>query len=333
MIISIIIALIVFGILVLFHEFGHFIVAKKSGVKIHEFAIGMGPKIYSYKGYETEYSLRVLPIGGYVRMEGEDEESSDPRSFNNKNIFQKISIVFAGPLMNFMLAILLFTIMFMYKGVPGTIIENTIDNLPAQQAGIKEGDKILKINNSSIKNWYDIRKTISSSTTDTIKIHVKRDGDVLEYNITPKYDDGKKMIGIEPRYEKNIVSSFKYAVKQTFSILGQMIDFLGKAIKGNVSKDEVAGPVGIINVVGKAADAGVVNVIFLAAVISINLGLFNLLPVPALDGGRIVFLLIELIRGKKMDPEKEGSIHFIGFVALMLLMVFTIYNDVSRIIK
>ncbi|CAH2213985.1 RIP metalloprotease RseP [Tepidibacter aestuarii] len=330
---NIIISLIVFGILVLFHEFGHFIVAKKAGVKVHEFAIGMGPKIYAYKGYETEYSIRLLPIGGYVRMEGEDEESTDPRSFNNKTIFQKISIVFAGPLMNFILAILLFTLMFMNKGVPGTIIENTIDNLPAQQVGIKQGDKILKINDTSIKNWDDIRKTISASTTDTIKIQVQRDDNVLNYNITPKYENGKKMIGIEPRYEKNIVSSFKYSVEQTFSILGQMIDFLGKAITGNVSKDEVAGPVGIINVVGQAADAGIINVIFLAAVISINLGLFNLLPIPALDGGRIVFLLIELIRGKKMDPEREGSIHFIGFVALMLLMVFTIYNDVSRIIK
>ncbi|WP_099187187.1 RIP metalloprotease RseP [Tepidibacter mesophilus] len=330
---NIIISLIVFGILVLFHEFGHFIVAKKAGVKVHEFAIGMGPKIYAYKGYETEYSLRLLPIGGYVRMEGEDEESSDPRSFNNKTIFQKISIVFAGPVMNFILAILLFTVMFMYKGVPGTTIEKTVDNLPAQQVGIKQGDKILKINDSSIKNWDDIRKTISASNTDDINIKVQRDDNVLEYNIKPKHENGKKIIGIEPKYEKNIISSFKYAVNQTFSILGQMIDFLGKAITGNVSKDEVAGPVGIINVVGQAADAGIINVIFLAAVISINLGLFNLLPVPALDGGRIVFLIIELIRGKKMDPEREGSIHFVGFVALMLLMVFTIYNDVSRIIK
>ncbi|MEJ8554441.1 RIP metalloprotease RseP [Tepidibacter sp. Z1-5] len=331
---NIIISLIVFGILVLFHEFGHFIVAKKAGVKIHEFAIGMGPKIYSYKGDETEYALRVLPIGGYVRMEGEDEESSDPRSFNNKTIFQKISIIFAGPLMNFILAILLFTLMFMYKGVPGTTIENTIDNLPAQQVGIKQGDKILKINDSSIKNWDDIRKTVSNSSTNTIKIQVQRDNNVLEYDITPKDENGKKKIGIEPKYEKNkIISSFKYAVDQTFFILGQMIDFLGKAITGNVSKDEVAGPVGIINVVGKAADAGIINVIFLGGVISINLGLFNLLPIPALDGGRIIFLLIELIRGKKMNPEREGSIHFIGFVALMLLMVFTIYNDVSRIIK
>lgn len=330
---NIIISLIVFGILVLFHEFGHFIVAKKAGVKIHEFAIGMGPKVYSHKGYETEYSLRLLPIGGYVRMEGEDEESSDPRSFNNKTIFQKISIIFAGPLMNFILAILLLTVMFMYKGVPGTTIETTMDNSPAQQVGIKQGDKILKINDASIKNWDDIRKTISDSTTDNIKIQVERDGSVLEYNIIPKDENGKKKIGIESRYEKNVISSFKYAVDQTFFILEQMIDFLGKAITGNVSRDEVAGPVGIINVVGQAADAGMMNVVFLAAVISINLGLFNLLPVPALDGGRIVFLLIELIRGKKMDPEREGSIHFIGFVALMVLMVFTIYNDVSRIIK
>lgn len=136
---NIIISLIVFGILVLFHEFGHFIVAKKAGVKIHEFAIGMGPKIYSYKGEETEYSLRVLPIGGYVRMEGEDEASSDPRSFNNKTILQKISIVFAGPLMNFILAILLFTVMFMYKGVPGTTIETIIDNLPGSTSWNQTG--------------------------------------------------------------------------------------------------------------------------------------------------------------------------------------------------
>ncbi|SHJ44252.1 RIP metalloprotease RseP [Tepidibacter formicigenes] len=330
---TIIISLIVFGILVLFHEFGHFIVAKKSGVKVHEFAIGMGPKIYGFKGEETEYTIRALPLGGYVKMEGEDEVSDDPRSFNNKNVFQKISIIFAGPLMNFVLAILLFTLMSMYQGVPSTTIKNTINNLPAQEVGIKPGDKIVKIDNIEIKSWDDVRKTINASKSKNINMEIVRDGKIIKYEIAPKEKNGRMMVGIQPKYEKSIVLSLKYAVNQTIFLLDQMINFLGKAITGNVSSEQVAGPVGIINVVGQAAKAGFVYVINFAAVISINLGLFNLLPVPALDGGRIVFLLIELIRGKKIDPEKEGTIHFIGLVALMLLMIFVTYKDITRIIK
>ncbi|SHG93507.1 RIP metalloprotease RseP [Tepidibacter thalassicus] len=330
---TIVISLVVFGILVLFHEFGHFIVAKKAGVKIHEFAIGMGPKIYGFKGRETEYTIRALPLGGYVRMEGEDEESNDPRSFNNKSILQKISILFAGPFMNFVLAILLFVGMFMYQGIPSTTIKNTIENFPAQEIGIKSGDKIIKIDDIKTNTWDDIVKVINSSDSKSVNIQVLRDGKIFNYNVVPEKKDGRMMIGIQPKYEKNIILSLKYAVDQTVFLSNQIIIFLGKAITGNISFEQVTGPVGIISVVGQAAESGIVHLIFLAAAISINLGLFNLLPIPALDGGRIIFLIIELIRGKKIDPEKEGKIHLIGFVALMILMIFITYKDITRIIK
>ncbi len=330
---TIIISLIVFGIIILFHEFGHFIMAKMAGVKVHEFAIGMGPKLFGFKGEETEYTIRILPLGGYVKMEGEDENSNDPRSFNNKSIFQRIGIILAGPLMNFILAIILFTGMFMYMGIPSTIIKETIDHLPAQKVGIKAGDKIVKINDIKVKSWEDIVKKISTSQDEKINIKVNRDGKLISYDVAPQKQKGKNMIGIVPKEEKNMLLSFEYAIKQTFYILNEMIHFLGKAISGKASTAEVTGPVGIVDVVGKAAKAGIINVISLAALISLNLGLLNLLPIPALDGSRILFLLIELIRGKKVDPDKEGTIHFVGFVALMLLMIFITYKDVLRIIK
>lgn len=328
---TIIIALIVFGIIVLVHEFGHFIVAKKSGVKIHEFAIGMGPKLIGIKKGETDYTIRILPLGGFVRMEGEDENSSDPRSFNNKNIFQRIAIIFAGPFMNFLLAIVLFAFIFMYQGVPGTTIKQTLPNLPAKEVGIKAGDTIVEINNIKVNSWDEVSKEITNSQGKKINIKISRNEELKSYDIIPQKQNGRIMIGIEPKFEKNIFLSLKYSIKQTVFFLEQMINFLGNAISGNASFKDVAGPVGIVNIVGKVAKTGFISLVSFAAIISLNLGLMNLLPIPALDGGRILLLLVELVRGKKIDPDKEGFIHFVGFVALMLLMVVITYKDIARL--
>lgn len=329
---TILVALIVFSIIVFFHELGHFAVAKKCGVKVHEFSIGMGPKILCIKKAETEYSIRILPLGGFVRMEGEDEKSQDPNGFSNKSILQRISIIFAGPFMNFILAILLFTFIFMYSGIPSTTINKTIVNLPAQKIGLKAGDKIEKINDIKVNTWQDVVSKINSSNNEKILMRIKRENTYMNFSIMPQKIDGKSMIGIEPKLEKNIFLSLEYGTKQSVLFLKEMIHFLAKTFMGQSSWNDVAGPVGIVNVVGQATKAGIINVVFLAAAISLNLGFINLLPIPALDGSRILFLIIEFIRGRKLDPDKEGKIHFIGFVALMMLMVVVTYKDVIKII-
>ncbi len=330
---NIIIALLVFGIIVLFHEFGHFIIAKASGVKIHEFAIGMGPKLASIQGKETLYSIRALPIGGYVKMLGENEASDDERSFGNKSIFKRIAIIAAGPIMNFILAVILFAVIFMSVGTPSTVVKETMEGYPAQQAGIIKGDKIVEIDGEKISEWNDITSIIGPSAGEKIEISIERDGNVLHKEIVPKDEEGRGMIGIVPGNEKNVIHSLKYSVQRTMWILSQMLGFLVKLIGGNAASSEVVGPVGIINVVGEAAKIGFLNVLSLAAVISINLGLLNLLPIPALDGSRILFLIVELIRGKKIDQEKEGFIHFIGFALLIGFMIFITYKDVIQLLK
>ncbi|AHM56623.1 putative zinc metalloprotease [Peptoclostridium acidaminophilum DSM 3953] len=329
---TIFIALVVFGVIVLFHEFGHFIVAKLCKVKVHEFAIGMGPKIASIKGKETDYSIRLLPLGGYVKMLGEDEDSEDENSFGKKSVLQRIGIIAAGPIMNFVLAILLFTVIFMLVGIPTTSIKETMKDYPAQSAGIIEGDKIIEIEGTKIEDWNQVTSIVGNSAGKSIEIKIQRAGKPMEYKVTPLEQDGRGVIGILPSSEKNLALSLKSSVERTGYILSQMMNFFATLVTGNVNTSDVVGPVGIINVVGEAARVGYLNVISLAAVISINLGLINLFPFPALDGSRILFLIIELARGKKIDPEKEGMIHFIGFALLMLLMVFITYKDIIKLI-
>ncbi|OPJ57127.1 RIP metalloprotease RseP [Alkalithermobacter paradoxus] len=330
---TIFISLIVFGVIVLFHEFGHFIVAKATGVKVHEFAIGMGPKIFSRKGVETEYTLRVLPLGGYIRMEGEDASSDDPRSFNKKSVPERAGIILAGPIMNFILSIALFTFIFVSIGVPTTVIKSTIENRPAREVGLQAGDKIVEIDQSKIKTWEDVINKIGNSPGKDISIKVKRNDELLTYNVRTIEENGRAVIGIIPKEEKNILLALRYGFQRVIYILNDMILFLGRAISGRASSSEIAGPVGILNLVGQAAETGILNVVSLAAVISLNLGLLNLLPIPALDGSRVLFLIVEALRGKKIDPEKEGTVHLIGFVLLMTLMIFVTYKDILRIIK
>lgn len=329
-IIPIISSLLVFSVIVLLHEFGHFSVAKLSGVKIHEFAIGMGPKLFSIHGKETEYSIRALPIGGYVKMLGEDEESEDERSFGKKNIFARIAIIAAGPIMNFLTAIAIFAMISMAIGFPSTYIGELIEGYPAQEAGLLPGDKIVEINGQEIEAWNDIIKGVNTGADETY-IKVERDGETLNIKLVPVEEDGRLMVGISPEYKKDMGNSLKYGFLRTKEILFSMIEFLGQAITGQ-SKETVVGPVGIIKVVSDASRTGIMNVMYIMGIISINLGLINLIPFPALDGGRIVLLLVEMIRRKKMDEEREGMFHFIGFVILMIFMVMITWKDIVRML-
>ncbi|WP_129597005.1 RIP metalloprotease RseP [Anaerophilus nitritogenes] len=326
------VAIVVFGVLVVFHEFGHFSVAKLVGIKVHEFAIGMGPRILKKRGQETEYSIRILPLGGYVKMEGEDEKSNDERSFNNKPLWARISVILAGPLMNFFLAVILFSTIFYMIGFPTTTIQRVMDDSPAQRAGIQAGYQILSINEKEMKSWEEVQKTIQDHKGSSIDMKISREGHEKSVSIIPQIDEKTKKgaIGIVPTAEKSFLLSIKAGWNRMFFVIQEMIGFFGQLFKGKVSSQDMVGPVGIIYLVGEAAKTNIYNVLHLAALISVNLGVVNLLPIPALDGGRIVFLLVEGIVGRPLNPEKEGFIHFTAFVLLMGLMVFMIYKDIMR---
>ncbi|SHJ91036.1 RIP metalloprotease RseP [Paramaledivibacter caminithermalis] len=322
----------VFGLLVFFHEFGHFALAKINNIKVHQFALGMGPKIISFKGKETEYSLRILPIGGYVKMEGEDEVSDDERSFSSKTPLQRISVLAAGPIMNIILAILLLTIIAFNFGNPVNIINETTKNSPAEKAGLKSGDEIIKINETHIDSWEDIVNTIGKSEDDILNIKVLRNGEVFSFDVVPEYDEETKrrLIGISPVMKKSLLKSVKTSAENVFLVIKQILGFLFNFIRGEGSAKDIVGPIGMVHYVGEAAKISIFSLLSLAAVISINLAILNILPFPALDGGRIIFAIIELIKGSPVDPEKEGFVHMIGFVILIALMIIVIYKDIVR---
>jgi len=328
---TIIIALIVFGVIVIVHEMGHFFTAKFFGVTVHEFAVGMGPKIFSTTKNETDYSVRALPLGGYIRMEGEDEGSEDPNGFNNKHPLKRMAIIFAGPFMNFIFAFLLFSMLYMMVGVPVNTVGGLIEGMPAIRSELQEGDRIISIEGTRTSSWTDVTDTIGASEDEILTFEVQRDSQTLMIDVETVREGGRTAIGISPKYERAPGISISYGFKQTVGMLKDMLTFLGQLFTGRSESEGVVGPIGIISAVGDAARTGFANVLFLAAVISLNLGLINLLPIPALDGSRIIFQFIELVRGKKIDPEKEGTIHLIGMALLLLLMVFVTYKDILRI--
>ena len=339
-IITVLAAILAFGIIVFIHELGHFLFAKRAGVRIHEFAIGMGPKIYSFQKGETLYSIRLLPLGGYVAMEGEDGDSKDPRSFGNKSILQRASILFAGPFFNIILTVIILIPVFMYIGNPSkptTTLQTVMENSVAQKAGIKSGDKITEINGVNIKSWNELSKEIQSSNGKELSITINRDGKEKNVKVKPELKDGNYLIGISPKKEKDILGAFGNAIKATINMTVQMVTFLGKLITGNLPggvEGSLAGPVGVISIVADATRSGLASVLQIAAVISLNLGILNLLPIPALDGGRLFFLFIEFLRGgKKIDPNKEGMVNLIGFATLMIFMLFITYKDIVKLIR
>ena len=326
-------AIFVFLLVILFHEFGHFIVAKMVGIKVNEFSIGMGPKILQREKKETKYTIRLLPIGGYVSMEGEDEDSNDPQSFNNVSPLARIGVVIAGAIMNFVLAIIVFSIVSFSIGTPTTTILNTQPGSPAEKSGVQSGDIIIGINNNSTKSWDSIVNEISNANPDEkLTVTLLREDEKISYVLHPKKDkeEDRVIIGIVPVSEKTLIRAVKAGFERTGFTLKLMFEFIQMAFKGEVGREDLSGPVGVIHTIGEAAKYGFLNVLNLMGFISVNLGFFNLLPLPALDGSRVVFLIIELIRGKAIDPEKEGIIHLVGFVLLIMLMISVTYSDIIR---
>ncbi|SHE60799.1 regulator of sigma E protease [Thermoanaerobacter uzonensis DSM 18761] len=330
---TILISIIVLSVLVMFHEFGHFIVAKLSGARVNEFSIGFGPRLFKKKYGETEYSFRALLFGGYVALEGEDEKSSDPRAIVNKPWPVRLAVFAAGPLMNILLAFLLLFIVFFNIGSPIPQVKSVMEGYPAEKAGILPGDKIVMVNNTKINTWEELEKAISSNGERVLTIEIQRENQILQKQVKPIFDKNasKVMIGIVPDYERSISLAFKTAINQTVYFSKLIILSLVMLVTGKVSVNDIMGPVGIVQAVGTVAKTGVINLLAFSALISVNLGLFNLLPLPALDGGRILFVLAEAVRGKPLPPEKEGYIHYLGFLLLIALLIFATYRDILRI--
>jgi len=327
--ITIIAAVFIFGILILAHELGHFAIAKFSGVAVEEFAIGMGPKIFSTEKNNTLYSIRAFPIGGFVKMLGEEEEVEDEGSFQKQPLLNRIATIAAGPIMNFILAIILFSIIFFIIGTPTTVIKSVKTGFPAEQAGMMAGDEIIEINGNKIQSWNDVFTLIGSSEENEKEIKVNRNGKILIFNVGTLTDQetGNRIIGITPVNSRNVGSAIIAGIKHTYMVVSMMLSYLVGLIRGKASTGDIIGPVGIIQMVSQAAKTGIINLLSLAGILSLNLGIINLIPIPALDGSRIMFLLLEGIRG----IEKESFIHFIGFVLLLLLMIVVAYRDILRL--
>lgn len=324
--------IIVLGALIFFHEFGHFIVAKLSGIKVNEFSMGFGPQILKIKGKETDYFIRLLPLGGYVKMEGEDAATSDPRAFNNKPPLTRLAVILAGPLMNFLIAAILLSAISFSSGIATTQV-TVIPGEPAAEAGVRDGDVIYAVDGIKVNSWEDVVDRISNRPKEQVEITVSRNNTLITYNVTAKEDPDTKrgIIGIKTVVVKHSLSrSLQFGIQKTFWITKMILVGLAQMLTGKAAVD-VVGPVGIFQIVEEAAKNGIFQVMYIAALISINLGLFNIFPIPALDGGRCVFIILEILRGRPIDLEKEGFIHFIGFVILMIFMIIVLFKDISKL--
>ncbi|MFS0643466.1 RIP metalloprotease RseP [Siminovitchia sp. 179-K 8D1 HS] len=409
--------MIIFGALVFFHELGHFIFAKRAGILVREFAIGFGPKVFSHTKNETTYTIRLLPIGGFVRMAGEDPEMIEIKPghrialvFDNNELVEKIILqgrdrfpdartievemadlehdliikgyedgedetlktfhlsrktvivedqtetliapwdrqfaskklgaramtIFAGPMMNFVLAIVIFTLLGFIQGVQVNepLIGKLLPDGTAQEAGLQEGDTVLSIDGAEISDFDDITEIVRSHPEEELIFTVERNDKTLDIPVTPKReiadDQEIGMIGVQAPIDKSFLRLATFGFVETYNWTVKIIQLLGTLVTGQFSIDMLAGPVGIYKTTETAAQIGVLFLMKWAGLLSINLGIMNLLPIPALDGGRLLFFGVEALRGKPIDRQKEGMVHFIGFALLMVLMIVVTWNDIQR---
>ena len=349
--VTLILFVLIFGVVVISHEFGHFLLAKANGIHVIEFSVGMGPNLFSFQKGDTKYSLKLLPIGGACMFEGEDglnekEDGEDHSgSFLNANVWARISTVLAGPVFNFILGfIVAFIMVNMLVAVRDPVATELIDGGAAQEAGLQPGDRILALNGSKIHLFEEIQLFCMTYRGGEVTVQYERDGARGTTTLTPQYDEsaGYYMIGIQNAdfVELSGLDSFRYAWYEMRYCVKMTWKSLEMLVQGRVSRQDVAGPVGIaVNVVGKtyetAKDYGwqsvLLSMLNITLMLTVNLGILNLLPVPALDGGRLVFLIWEAITHKPVPPEKEGMVHFIGLMFFMVLMVFLLFNDLVNI--
>lgn len=347
---SVIVAILVFGMIILIHEFGHFIVAKKCGIGVLEFSIGMGPRLVSFEKGETRYSIKVLPFGGSCMMMGEDENDSDPRAFNNKPVWARIAVIAAGPVFNFILAFFLALVIIRAAGHDSPRLVGVIDGLPAKEQGMQAGDLITRLGRERIVVYRDITMYMMLHPSDPVDVEYERtmeDGTVrkMTARLVPRYaqEYGTYMLGIQgSAYREEVTGIFdtvKYAAYEVVYWIKTAVRSIMMMFQGQVGADDIAGPVRMVSIIDETVEENrqygmemvVLNLINLCVLLSANLGVMNLLPIPALDGGRLAFLLVEAVRGKPIDKEKEGMVHMAGMVLLMCLMVFVLFNDIATL--
>lgn len=342
MIVTVIFAIVIFSLIIFVHELGHFLTARMFGVKVHEFAIGMGPAIYSKQKGDTKYSVRAIPMGGFCSMEGEDCESEDEGSFSSKPWYAKFVILAAGATMNVLLGFIICLIFVAATsagtGVASVTVDRVIEESQAAQF-LEPGDRVVAINGERVNIKRDIDFIMSRNGNKEYEITVKRNGEKLTKTLKPyetQYTDGTPayLIGFTAAVEKaNPVNVLKEAFFQTIWMGKLVFVSLGMLIGGQASVQDVSGPVGVVSAMNTTAQTGgLISLLYLASFITVNIGIMNLLPIPALDGGRIFFVLIEAIRRKPIPPEKEGVVHFIGLIILVGIMIFATWNDIMRLI-
>ncbi|SDK56737.1 regulator of sigma E protease [Sarcina sp. DSM 11001] len=352
MIVSILIFLIIFSVIVISHEFGHFAVARRGGIRVLEFDIGMGPVLFRKEGKETDLCIRLLPIGGacifdgmeeMVPEEGEAPRELDEHSFPNTPVGSRIAAVLAGPMANFILGFVFSLILVAFTGTDLPVIREIVPDSAAMEAGLEAGDVIRKINGETIHIYREVSLISAMNYGEPLHITYERDGERRTVDLIPRFDeeDNRYYIGImgSGEYLKcNPVQVFQYGFYETAYWLKATYKSLGLIFRGHFSKDDISGPVGVVKIVDdtytETAPYGLYAVFLtflsLASLLTVNLGVINLLPIPALDGGRLLFLLLELVRGKPIPPEKEGMVHLAGFAFLMLVMILVLFNDISR---
>lgn len=352
---NILAAILLFGFIVLVHEFGHFLLAKLNGIGVVEFSIGMGPRLFSFTKGETRYSIKALPFGGSCMMVGEDSENPDPKAFNNKPVWSRISVIAAGPIFNFILAFLFAMVIVAQMGHDSPVIYAVSEGSPAQEAGLMAGDKITRINNRKVTAYRDVLLYTMTHPGEDVTIKFSRppggswenEGAAEKRSVTikPKYDEEYQsyMLGVQffgNEKVKGIGDLIHYSAYEVKYCIVSTFDSIGMMVRRQIKVDDaITGPVGIVSMVGETVqegrEAGALAVVIVLSrwvlLLSASLGIMNLLPLPALDGGRLLFLFIELVRGKPIDPEKEGMIHMAGMMLLMALMVFVLFNDIRKL--
>lgn len=338
---SLLAIVLVFGGLIFIHEFGHFLAAKRAGVLVNEFALGFGPRLAAFRRGDTVYALRLLPLGGFVRLAGmyppRDAGEVPPpgRGFNDKTVGQRMGIAAAGPLMNVVLAAVLLTLVLAAVGVPMPVptVDAVEPGRPAAEAGLRPGDAIVAVDGRPVREWLQVQQAIAASPGRPLALTLRRDGRELELTVVPDEVEGRGFLGIRPEARVRRLpplAAVVGGVRWTGDIVTMTVQGLAAAVRGAGGAD-ILGPVGIGQQIGEASRHGLRTLLILAAVLSVNLGLLNLLPFPALDGSRLAFLFLEAVRGRPVDPERENWIHAVGFALLMLLLLVVTYRDLLRL--
>lgn len=357
MIRTIILFIIVFGFVVISHELGHFLIGRRNGIRVVEFSVGMGPTLFSFMKHGTKYSLKLLPLGGACMFDGEDGVEREQEigsvdkpegiAFTEAGVWSRIATVFAGPFFNFIFAFVIAVILSAFSGADLPTVGTVQEGSAAAQAGLQTGDVITKIGHEPIHFYREVSLNSALNQGEEMEITYERNGEKAVTTLFPQYDENDKRyyMGITNGGEYlrcNPLQVFQYGFYEVEYWVKITYKSLRMLVRGQVSKDDVSGPVGIAQLVGESYDAAeenygtpyaILTMLEIVVLLSVNLGIMNLLPLPALDGGRLVFMFVEVLRGKPVPPEKEGMVHFAGLVVLMVLMVFIMYNDIMKLVR